>query len=160
MSTNEPSGIHYRTANESDAQAISKLILDSQAKFTFHEYSDAGREFMLRLCSEAAINEYLQRGDTYFVAEHDAVIIGVIGIRDAEHISHNFVDDAWHGRGISSALWRLGQNACRAAGNPGVFTLRASTYAIPIYEKWGFIKTAAAEDTGGIISTPMRLDGR
>lgn len=47
---------------------------------------------------------------------------------------------------------------CSEAGNPGHFELRASTFAIPIYEHWGFEKVGGAGDTGGIISTPMVLD--
>ena len=150
--------ITYRKANPDDAGSISRLILDTQAQFTFHEYSPEGIRLMNRLCSEASISAYLARGDIYLVADLGGVVIGVIGIRDASHVAHNFVSADHHNTGISSKLWELGKQACVEAGNPGHFELRASTFAIPIYEHWGFEKVGGAEDTGGIISTPMVLD--
>lgn len=153
-----PDTICYRQAVADDASQISTLILDSQHEFTFHEYTPAGQELMQKLCSGRAIREYIERGDIYFVAEIDGAIIGVIGIRQTSHVAHNFVATSWHRKGISGQLWKLGRAACLAAGNRGEFDLRASTFAIPVYEKWGFVITGEAEDTGGIISTPMRLE--
>ena len=150
------SEISYRRAVIDDADAISRLILQSQEKYTFHEYSPGGRQFMRRICSGISIGEYMHRGDVYFVAEYQNEIVGVIGIRNLDHIGHNFVSDVWHKKGISTHLWELARNECIALGNAGSFTLRASTYAIPVYEKWGFVKTGVA-DSGDVVSTPMRL---
>ena len=152
--------ISYRKATLDDAGSVSRLILDTQAKFTFHEYTPEGIRLMNRLCSEASISAYLARGDIYFVADLEGVVIGVIGIRDAAHVAHNFVAVDHHNAGISSRLWELGKQACVEAGNLVRFELRASTFAIPIYEHWGFEQVGGAEDTGGIISTPMVLNLR
>lgn len=103
--------ITYRQANLKDAENISYLILESQREFCFHEYTEEGKKLMLRLCGTRAIESYLDRRDVYFVAIHDSEIIGVAGIRDNEHLSHNFVAADWHRQGISKRLWDL-TNGC------------------------------------------------
>lgn len=69
------------------------------------------------------------------------------------------MDNVWHGRGIGGELWRRGKAACIDAGGSGVFTLNASSYAKPVYEKWGFKVTGGAQDRQGVITTPMKLVG-
>ena len=152
------SEIWYRMATLEDADSISKLILDSQRKYCFHEYTEGGQKLMLRLCGVKAIQFYIERDDVYFVALNDDQIVGVVGIRDNDHLAHNFVDDNFHRNGISKELWRLATEECRKRGNEGSYNLRASTYAIPVYEKWGFVQTAPADQEYGITSTPMGLN--
>ena len=152
-----PADVTFRPARLTDAAAISELILDTQLAFSVEQFSAEGKALLRSICSAKSIASYLDRGDIYFVAEHAGRIIGVIGVRDAHHISHNFVAGEHHGKGISRALWALAREACLAAGNSGEFELRASTYAIGVYESWGFVREGDAEDSGGIVSTPMRL---
>lgn len=147
----------FREATLDDADAISNLILESQREFCFHEYTAEGQELMSRLCGTKALRHYLERGDVYFVAESEGKIIGVAGIRENAHLAHNFVDSEWHRRGVSKRLWKLASEECMRRGNPGSFDLRASTYAIPVYEKWGFVQAAPADQEYGITSTPMKL---
>ena len=147
----------FREASVDDAEAISVLILRSQREFCFHEYTADGQALTLRLCGVRALKHYLERGDVYFVAEYDQKIIGVAGLRDNEHLAHNFVDTVWHRRGISRHPWKLASEECMRRGNRGSFNLRASTYAIPVYERWGFVRTAPTDQEYGITSTPMAL---
>lgn len=149
----------YRSATVHDAESISKLIVDSQREYCFHEYTEAGQQLMLELCGVKSVRHYISRGDVYFVAEHDGMIVGVAGIRDNRHLSHNFVRTDWHRQGVSKHLWRLASAECLRRGNPGSFDLRASTYAIEVYEKWGFVRTSPKDQAYGITSTPMALEG-
>jgi len=152
--------ITYRTAHKSDADNISTLILDSQREYCFHEYTEDGQKLMLRLCGKEAIKFYIERGDVYYVALNENILIGVVGLRDNDHLTHNFVSASYHRKGISRGLWRLATEECRSRGNQGNYNLRASTYAIPVYEKWGFVKTGPADQEHGITSTPMSLSSR
>lgn len=148
-------GITYRAATPEDAGAISILVLASQARFTFHEYTDEGRALMARDLSPGAISKTITGGNVVFLAEADTRLVGVVSIRNNNHLSLNFVDEAFHRQGISGALWALGRDECIKRGNPGCFTLNASTYAIPVYEKWGFVKSGEISRSGGILSHPM-----
>lgn len=151
-------GITYRAATPEDAGAISKLVLNSQAKFTFHEYTEEGRARMVRQLSPEAVADTFSGGNVIFVAETAARLVGVVSIRNKKHLSLNFVDEEFHQRGISRELWALGKGECIRRGNPGRFTLRSSTYAIPVYERWGFVRNGPIDRTGGILSHPMVLD--
>jgi len=150
--------VEYRAAVSNDAGPISDLILTSQREFCFHEYTLDGQKLMLRVCGREAVRQYLERGDVYFVAEQAGTIIGVAGIWNNHHLAHNFVATQWHRRGISKRLWRLASAECMTRGNPGRFDLRASTYAIPVYKKWGFLQTGPTAMEHGIVSTPMELN--
>ena len=150
--------IAFRPGTAADAEAVSVLICDSQREFCFHEYTEEGKTLMLDLCGVQAIAHYIKRGDVYFVATHEGSVIGVAGIRDNDHLAHNFVHSDWHRQGISNQLWKLASDECRKRGNPGSFNLRASTYAIAVYEKWGFVRTGPTDQDHGITSTPMALN--
>ncbi|KZK97239.1 GNAT family N-acetyltransferase [Pseudovibrio sp. Ad26] len=149
--------IQYRQASIFDATAISTLILETQNQFSAEKFSPEGEHLLAKICSAEAIEGYLQSGYTYFVAEENAAIIGVIGVRDHRHVEHNFVRGDYHRQGISSRLWNLAKESCLQQGNDGKFELQASTFAIPIYERWGFVKEGEKQDIGGIIFTPMSL---
>ena len=150
--------ITYREATAGDADAISTLILGSQKEFCFHEYTEDGKRLMLQLCGSDAIRSYIDRGDIYYVAESDDSLVGVAGVRDNEHLSHNFVDKRWHRKGISNHLWKLVSNECIRQGNPGSFNLNASSYAIPVYQKWGFNVSGPISHEYGLAFTPMELE--
>lgn len=154
----DPRGLTLRKAAPDDAGEISRLVLDLQAKFTFHEYTDEGRALMERQLSPDAVSETITGGNVVFVAEHEHRLVGVVSIRNNSHLSLNFVDEAWHCRGISRDLWALGKAECLRRGNPGRFTLRASTFAIGVYEKWGFVATGEIDRSGGTLSHPMTLE--
>lgn len=152
------SSIVFREAAVQDAEVISELIMESQRQFCFHEYTPEGQKLMAKVCGRKAFNRYLELGDVYFVAESDGVIIGVLGIRDNHRLTHNFVEASWHRRGISKRLWELASKECLRRGNPGFFELRASTYAIPVYLRWGFVQTGYTSQKDGITFTPMKLE--
>ena len=152
-------GITFRIATPDDAGAISQLVLNLQARFTFHEYTEDGKALMARELAPAKIADTIGRGDVVFLAEQGSRLVGVVSIRENEHLSLNFVDENFHKRGISSVLWALGREECIKRGNVGRFTLRASTFAIPVYEKWGFVLTGEINRSGGILSYPMVLEG-
>ena len=144
-------------ARADDAEAISTLILGVQAEFNFRDYTEAGIDGMREACSPASIAGYLARGDVYFVARAAGAVVGVAGIRAPGHLTHNFVRADFQGRGLSRALWALARDAWLAAGHRRVFTLRATRFALPIYEAWGFEATGPEDWLGGVPSTPMRL---
>ena len=154
----ENDDITYRRAIVTDAASIVELVLTSQKKFTFHEFSEQGRAHMRELYTEQAMRSLIMRGDVHFVAEVEDELAGVFGMREERHVAHNFVAERYHRRGISSALWELARADCIKSGNPGVFTLRSSTYAVPLYERWGFVATDKVQTFNGIVFVPMQLD--
>lgn len=117
---------------------------------------DAAAAF-LKEQDAAAIAAHVAAGMVYHVAVEDGGIAGFIGVRDRSHIYHMFVDKACHRRGIARALWHA---AREAAGNPGVFTVNSSNYAVPVYEALGFVRTMPTLSRNGIEFNPMQTERR
>lgn len=149
-----------RPAGPHDAEAISALILSLAPYFLVEPDRPESAEAFLATLAPAAMAERLADDRyRYHVAEADGVLAGVVGVRDASHLYHLFVAEPFHGRGIAARLWDTARRQARAQGNPGRFTVNSSLYAIPVYERLGFVATDVRQVQDGVAFLPMRLDG-
>jgi ribosomal protein S18 acetylase RimI-like enzyme len=147
-----------RAATPDDARRISALLRDLTGKYIAHEFSEEGAGRLLESMSEAAIKSYLESGYRYHVAEENGELAGVVAIRDNRHLYHLFVSERFQGRGVARRLWEVAKAASLSAGNPGVFTVNSSRYAVGLYEKFGFVRQSEAVDVSGVICIPMKLE--
>jgi GNAT superfamily N-acetyltransferase len=129
-------------------------------EFIVHECTPDAAAFFANENSEDGIRGFVNAGMAYYVAEKDDGLAGFIALRDNKHVFHMFVDKAQHRQGIAGALWQTARAAALAAGNPGQFTVNASNYALPVYEKMGFVRTAEMQCKNGIYFNPMQLGGQ
>ncbi len=149
--------MHIRPATPADAAAISGLILGVSRFFTLHPEGQ-GAEVFLETLTPQAFGGYLSSPEyAYLVAEEDGALAGVVGIRDNGHLYHLFVAPAFHGGGLSRRLWDAAKEAALQAGNPGEFTVNSSLYAVPVYERFGFVPTGPRVEQHGIAFVPMKL---
>lgn len=149
--------MRIRLATPADAEAISVLIRGVSGFFTLRP-DGAGTEAFLATVSADAIRGYLSSPDyVYRVAEEDGALIGVVAIRGNAHLYHLFVAPNGHRRGLARRLWTEAMEAALRAGNPGEFTVNSSIYAIPVYERFGFVPTGPRVEANGIAYLPMRL---
>ncbi|BBA33717.1 GCN5-related N-acetyltransferase [Methylocaldum marinum] len=147
-----------RAATPDDARRISALLRDLTGKYIAHEFSEEGAGRLLESMNEAAIKSYLESGYRYHLAEENGELAGVVAIRDNCHLYHLFVSERFQGRGLARRLWEVAKAVCLDAGNPGVFTVNSSRYAVGLYEKFGFVRQSEAVDISGVISIPMKLE--
>ncbi len=126
-------------------------------EFIVHECTPEAAAFFADENSEDGIRGFVNAGIAYHVAENDERIVGFIALRDNKHVFHMFVDKACQRQGIAAALWQHVRETALAAGNPGQFTVNASNYAVPVYEKMGFVRTAEMQCKNGIYFNPMQL---
>lgn len=149
--------MRIRRATPADAKAISALILGVSRYFTLHP-AGVGAEAFLATVSAEAIHGYLSSPDfVYRVAEDDGGLAGVVAIRENRHLYHLFVAPDGHRRGLARRLWTEAMDAALQAGNPGEFTVNSTPYAVPVYERFGFVATGPRVETNGIAFVPMRL---
>lgn len=97
-------------------------------------------QFIARLSSE----EY-----THFVAEIDHEIVGFIAIKHPNHLYHLFVDENYHGKGVGKQLWHSAFEKLHLAKQEAII-VRASLYAVPIYQKFGFVATDTIKQKDGL----------
>ena len=83
-------------------------------------------------------------------------LVGVLCMRQPQHIGGFFVDAAYHRRGIGRRLFE----AMRQDYETQVFTVNASPYAVEVYRRLGFTPTDTEQLTDGLRYTPMRFEER
>ena len=82
-------------------------------------------------------------------------LVGVLCMRQPQHIGDFFVREEYQRRGIGRALFE----AMRKDYVKQEFTVHASPYAVPVYERLGFRATDAEQLTDGLRYTPMIFKG-
>jgi ribosomal protein S18 acetylase RimI-like enzyme len=145
-------------ATLNDATAISQLVYSLSAKYIASDLAETGARNLLSSMEPSAIASYLSSEYRYHVAEDEGSIVGVVATRDNKHLYHLFVAESHQRRGLARVLWCVAWEACVVAGNPGEFTVNSSQYALPFYEKLGFIQVGLEENHEGVVYTPMKLD--
>jgi ribosomal protein S18 acetylase RimI-like enzyme len=141
---------------DTDIPAASALLRRAAEAFILHESSPADAAAFLLEQGEAKLRERIAAGYVYHVAEVDGILAGFVGVRDRSHVYGLYVDARWQRRGIARRLWETARDAALGPGHPGVFTVNASNYALPLYEALGFERTAPMQ-VAIVRYNPMRL---
>lgn len=142
-----------------DISRVAGLFRALAEEFIVHDSAPDAAARFVRENNEEGLRGFIEAGVVYHVAEIDGVIAGFIAVRDKRHLFHLFVDKAYHRRGIARSLWEVARQAALDAGNEGVFTVNSSNYAIPVYEHFGFVRTAPTQESKGLRYNPMQLGG-
>ena len=140
-----------RSAGEPDAGAISALILGLSEYFIPDPESPDVQPFLETLCPAATAERIGSAEFDYFVAEDNAGIRGVIAVQSGKHLYHLFVDSRAQRQGLARLLW----NHARKHSEANAFTVNASPYAVPVYERLGFTIAKAAQKKNGLVFVPM-----
>lgn len=145
-----------RPLEDADIPFCARLLRAAASEFIVHESTPEGAATFLRENDEHGLRGYVQGGHVYHVAEDGAALAGFVAVRADSHLFHLFVDKRWHGQGLARRLWNVAREAAVARGGPGDFTVNASNYAVPVYEAFGFVRTAPTQCVKGLYFNPMR----
>ena len=148
--------IVYRPMAPADAEAVSRLILDSFGEFIAGDYSDEGRDEFTRHVQPEAIVDRSRSNHFVLVALAGERPAGVIELRDNDHVSLLFVDSRFQRHGVARELLMRALSVARPA-KPGLdrVTVNSSRFGVPIYEKLGFRQTGPERSVNGIVFIPM-----
>jgi ribosomal protein S18 acetylase RimI-like enzyme len=150
--------MHIRPAIPNDAPRISRLIRALAQEFITHEFPEQAANNLLGSMSETLIRGYIEAGYRYHVAEENGELAGVVAVQDNRHIYYLFVSKRFQGQGLARRLWETAKTASLIAGNPGIFTVNSSRYAVGVYERFGFVRQSAEVDCAGVVSIPMQWE--
>lgn len=142
-----------RAAITTDAVAISGLIA-SLAHCFCDEPDAAAPDWFRQSIKPTVIAARIDDHDfrNYVFVEHERVV-GHIAIRNNQHLYYLFVDQDHHGQGIARQLW----DHARSESGSDHFVVRSSVYAVPVYEKFGFVINGPVSVRDGIVFQPMEL---
>ena len=145
-----------RPGTVADAPIVGALVMDLMPYLTL-DPQGRGAEAFIANVGVAAQARYLAAPDfRYRLALDGDTLAGFVALRDNSHVYHLFVARALHGQGLGRRLWQLARDEALALGNPGVFTVNASDYGLPMYLRLGFVPVAPREEKDGIAWTRMR----
>ena len=139
-----------RKINENEVENAMELAWKVFLKYEAPDYSKDGiKEFQKAINDKEFINNL-----EIFGAFKDEELLGIIAIRNKNHISLFFVDERYHKQGIGRKLYNY---AC-SINKDGYFTVNSSPYAKKVYEHLGFISNDGEKVVNGIRFFEMRND--
>ncbi len=145
-----------RWAHPEDWTPSMKVIWKTFLKFEGDVYSKEGiQNFLDFITDKELLDSFLKGEYEMMIALDEEKIIGAASVRNRNHLSLLFVDEAYHYQGVGR---RLMQNMCEYLKNEKgelYMTLKSSPYAVAFYEKLGFWATGPEEHYAGIQVTPM-----
>ena len=146
-----------RPCEDRDLPAMARLFRASALEFIVHDSPLEGVCNFLRENDEEGLRGFVRCGHVYHVALDSGELAGFIAIRNNDHLYHLFVDRRWHRQGLARRLWDAARSAALAQGGSGSFTVNASSFAVPVYEAFGFERTGPLQCVKGLQVNPMRF---
>ena len=153
-----PEEILYRAMVPGEASAVSKLILCSFSEFISSEYTAEGIAEFEKFVAPEALKRRTADNDFVRVAECGHDLVGMIEIRDNNHVALRFVDKAYQRHGVAKGLLKVALADARISGSERLrVTVNSSRYGVVAYEKLGFRQTGPERTVNGIAFIPMAM---
>ena len=149
--------VSVRRGTVQDAELISAFISALAEEYIVGEFSTDGRAHFLRDHMSSEVHQRLAGDFRFYLAESADELAGVAAIRSNTHLYYLFVGKPFQRMGLARRLWAHVKEESMALGNPGTFTLNASNYAVPAYERLGFRRTGPTREKNGVLYNPMQF---
>ena len=124
-------------------------------KFESRDYEQEGIDNFQDFITDQTLKKMFKLGESYLNAAFwGRQKVGIISLRDKEHISLLFVDEEFHKMGIGRKLIYEIQKLEKRLGGYRL-TVHSSPYAVGFYHRIGFVDTNLEQKKDGIRYTPM-----
>lgn len=147
-----------RLAIASDAPGVSALIHSQLHHRSPKPAGPAPPEFLAGFSVETMRDCLVSNRYRYLVASIEGQLVGVLGIRDEQHLLHFFVSEPYQRQGIGRALWCRARSDLLATTGEIRIVVNSSIYAIPVYERFGFRASGPRVEDAGITYLPMQIE--
>ena len=141
-----------RPATPADAEAIASLVSSLAHYFVADPAAASVQPFLATFHAEAIAGLLANAAFSCLCAEDAGALLGVITVHRPAHVHHLFVQPNAHRRGIAHALWQA--MLVQLAPDMPV-TVNSSEFAVPVYQRMGFIATAPVQERNGVRYVPM-----
>lgn len=156
MSRGEGFPYDIRWARAEEWEPAMKMIWRTFLKFEASDYSEEGIQNFLDFITDEKLYHAFLRGEYQMMVALDRDrIVGAASVRNRNHLSLLFVDEAYHRQGIGRELL---DSFCRYLKNEEgeqYMSLNAAPYAVEFYRRIGFRQVCPEEVVGGIRVTSM-----
>lgn len=151
--------ILIRKAQMADWEETMAMTWKTFMKFEAADYGVEGVDNFRNFISDPMLRRMFLLGTYHmFVATHFDKIVGMVSLRDKNHISLLFVDEAYHRKGIGRRLIdTIGAFSKEEYGKEEI-TVNAAPYGFGFYKKVGFYSVSPLLTNGGIKYTSMKKE--
>ena len=149
--------IIIRQAVMADWEKTMNMVWRTFLKYDAGDYCAKGVKSFKNFISDPVLRRMFLLGTYHmYVATCQEKIIGMVSLRDKNHISLLFVDEAYHRKGIGRKLIdAIGIFAKEEYGKEEI-TVNAAPYGLEFYKKIGFICASPLMENDGITYTIMK----
>lgn len=145
-------------ANLEDWQEAMAVAWKTFLKYEADDYSQEGIDNFNDFITDTKLYQMFVKGEYQLICAYDqGNIIGFISIRNGNHISLLFVEEAYHRQKIATHLVDYVKQYLRNTIKALLVTVNSSPYAVNFYHQIGFTNVSEEIEKDGIRYTPMEL---
>ena len=150
--------VSIRRMKHGEEGIVCRLVVEVFSEFVAPLYSQEGVSEFLRYIDPDLMSKRAKSNHFVLMAESDNRLVGIIEIRNFNHISLLFVCREAQLKGISKQLLDEALKTC-SHHNPNLshVTVHSSPNAVEAYEHLGFRSDGSEELDRGILYVPMKL---
>ncbi|WP_321991767.1 GNAT family N-acetyltransferase [Marispirochaeta aestuarii] len=134
---------------------VHNLVSSVFNEFVGFEYTEEGNKVFNDLIKPENILERHKSGNIILTYEKNGRIIGIIEVRDNNHICLFFVDKRYHNKGIGRELFN--EMLLKIEGKTEYLEVNASPFSEEIYSRLGFKSIDNKKEINGILFIPMKM---
>lgn len=151
--------ISYQEMQSGEESVVCELVREVFDRFVAPQFSQRGIDEFREYARPEALAERARKAHKVILAIEGDELVGMIEIREGNHISLLFVSYTCQGRGIGRELVSRAFQHCDAV-NSGItsISVHASPNSVGFYRAVGFIPEGSERTENGIRYTPMRSD--
>jgi GNAT superfamily N-acetyltransferase len=148
--------IHYRRMTAHETAAVCHLAAHVFTASVAPSFTPEGVAEFLQYLAPHEMVKRLHHEHEVWVAERAGQILGLIEVRDGNHIALFFVAQAYQGLGIGRRLLETVIQVCHTRQPTlAALTVHATPNAVAIYRRLGFVPTAPEQAERGMRYVPM-----
>jgi GNAT superfamily N-acetyltransferase len=158
LETRRKGELHIRRMERGEESEACRLVCEVFREFVAPFYTQEGIDEFLRYAAPDRMAKRAGANHFTLIAEYDGDLVGVIEVRDFNHISLLFVAGAYQRKGIGRRLLHEATEIIkRKDANRVQVTVHSSPNAVAAYERFGFHVEAPEKSERGIRYVPMRV---
>ena len=148
----------FVTFKEGQEEIVSELIWKVFKEFQAPQYSEQGiKTFRKIIYPGNLLKEVKNNNMVIYCCFHSDELVGVLAVRNLNHITLLFVKKSYHKKSIAKSLLKMYIQEIKEQ-KPEIKELKvnSSPYAVNIYKKMGFNSTDEMQERDGIVFMPMQ----
>lgn len=148
--------VSIREAKLTEWDEVMELAFRVFLKYEAKEYGREGTEAFAVFVTDNMLKKAFESGHyKVFVAVKDDKIVGMLGLRNGNHVSLLFVEGDHHRRGIGRGLLKYTEEYLTHNTSFSRMTVNAAPYARQFYYRCGFKDCGEQTCKDGIVYIPM-----